>query len=151
MSCDVIVPDTGICKSMRFMVCVWVVLSVVASSIFQADIPLVGELLVLGSMAPEPPEAHIHHLAPARNNGIVGSPSQCRVISLDREFWSGPPHDDEGLAVGYNHASRDEKRAASLDPAADAIINLMIWSMERISPLNRRKGTFSERKICAPA
>ena len=105
MSCDVIVPDTGICKSMHFMVRVWVVLSVVAGSIFQADTPVVGELLVLGSMAREPPEAHIHHLAPARNNGIVGNPGRCGVISLNREFWLRPPHDNEGLAVGYNHAS----------------------------------------------
>ncbi len=39
------------------------------------------------------------------------------------------------------------KRAASSDYAAEAITNLMIWAIERIAPLNRGKGTSSERKI----
>ncbi len=43
------------------------------------------------------------------------------------------------------------KRAASSDLAADVIMNLMIWAIERTAPLKRRKGLFSERKMCAPA
>jgi hypothetical protein len=43
------------------------------------------------------------------------------------------------------------KRAASLDLAADAITNLMIWVIERTAPLNHGNGLFSERKMCAPA
>ncbi len=43
------------------------------------------------------------------------------------------------------------KRAASSDLAADAIINLMIWGIERTAPLNRRNGSFSERKMCTLA
>ncbi len=43
------------------------------------------------------------------------------------------------------------KRAASSDLAADAITNLMIWAIERIAPLNRKNGSFSERKMCPPA
>jgi hypothetical protein len=43
------------------------------------------------------------------------------------------------------------KRAASLDLAADAIMNLMIWAIERTPPSNRGDGSFSERKMCAPA
>ncbi len=42
-------------------------------------------------------------------------------------------------------------RAASLDSAADAITNLMIWAMESTAPLKRGNGSFSKRKICAPA
>jgi hypothetical protein len=43
------------------------------------------------------------------------------------------------------------KRAASSDLAANAITNLMIWVIERTAPLNCGNGSFSERKICAPA
>ncbi len=43
------------------------------------------------------------------------------------------------------------KRAASSDLAANAITNLMIWAKERIALLNHRNGSFSERKMCAPA
>jgi hypothetical protein len=42
-------------------------------------------------------------------------------------------------------------RAASLDLAADVITNLMIWAIERTAPLNHGNGSFSERKMCAPA
>ncbi len=42
------------------------------------------------------------------------------------------------------------KRAASSDLAADAIMNLMIWAMQRIAPLNHGNGSFSEGKMCAP-
>ncbi len=43
------------------------------------------------------------------------------------------------------------KRAASSDSAADAIMNLMIWVIERTAPLNSGNGLLSERKMCAPA
>ncbi len=43
------------------------------------------------------------------------------------------------------------KRAASSDLVAEAITNLMISVIERIAPLNHRNGSFSERKMCAPA
>ena len=43
------------------------------------------------------------------------------------------------------------KRAASSDSAAEAMTNFMIWAIKRTAPLNLGKGTFSERKMCAPA
>jgi hypothetical protein len=43
------------------------------------------------------------------------------------------------------------KRAASSDSTANAITNLMIWVIERTAPLKCRNGSFSERKMCAPA
>ncbi len=43
------------------------------------------------------------------------------------------------------------KRAASSDSAANAITNLMILAIERMAPLQRGSGLFSERKMCAPA
>jgi hypothetical protein len=42
-------------------------------------------------------------------------------------------------------------RAANSDLVADTIPNLMIWAIKRTAPLNRLKGSFSERKMCAPA
>jgi hypothetical protein len=42
------------------------------------------------------------------------------------------------------------KMAASSDLAADVITNLMIWAIERTSPLNHGNSLFSERKMCAP-
>jgi hypothetical protein len=43
------------------------------------------------------------------------------------------------------------KRATGSDLAADAIANLMVWAMERTTPLNHGNGLLSERKMCAPA
>ncbi len=43
------------------------------------------------------------------------------------------------------------KRAASSDLTADTMTNLMIWAIERTTPLKCRNGLFSERKMCAPA
>ena len=39
------------------------------------------------------------------------------------------------------------KMGASSDLAANAMTNLMVWAMERLAPLKRGKGSFSERKI----
>jgi hypothetical protein len=39
------------------------------------------------------------------------------------------------------------KRAACSDLAAEAMTNLMIWAMESTAPLNRGKGSFSERRM----
>ena len=39
------------------------------------------------------------------------------------------------------------KRAASSDSAAEAMTNLMICAIDSTAPLNRGKGSFSERKI----
>jgi hypothetical protein len=60
--------------------------------------------LILGCGATEPPKLHIHHLGPGRDNSFVGNSHSCRVICLDRTFWLGPTHGNEGLAVG-NHFS----------------------------------------------
>ncbi len=48
-----------------------------------------------------------------------------------------------------NHFSCRYKKGCKFDSAADAITNLMIWVIERPAPLNRRNGSFSERKMCA--
>ncbi len=37
------------------------------------------------------------------------------------------------------------KSAASSDLAAEAMTNLIIWAIDRMAPLNRRNGLFSER------
>ena len=93
---------------MRFMVGVWVVLGVVVGPVFCAVVPVVLEL-ILGSTAPEPPNLHIHHFAPAGHNCGVGHPSSCGVISLDRTFWLGPAHVNQGLAMGYHLLCRYEE------------------------------------------
>ncbi len=70
-------------------------------------IPVVLKL-VLRCPAMDLPEAHIHHLAPARDNGIVNNPSSCGFVCLDRAFGLGPSHVNEGLAVG-NHLACSDK------------------------------------------
>jgi hypothetical protein len=54
------------------MVGVQVVFGVVVSPVFRARVPVVTEL-VLGSMATEPPEVHIHHFGPVGNNCFIGN------------------------------------------------------------------------------
>jgi hypothetical protein len=54
------------------MVGVRVVFGVVVSPVFRASVPVVMEL-ILGGMAMEPQEAHIHHLDPAGHNRYVGN------------------------------------------------------------------------------
>ena len=58
--------------SVGFMVGVRVVFGVVVSPVLGARIPVITKL-VLGFVAPEPPEAHIHHLGPAGDNRFVGN------------------------------------------------------------------------------
>ncbi len=90
------------------MVGAWVVFCVVASPVLGSSIPVEAKL-VLRDKAMEPPEAHIHTFAPARNNSIVSNSSSFGVICLDRAFRLGPPHVNEGLAVGYHFLCCDEK------------------------------------------
>ncbi len=55
-----------------FIVGIWVVFGVVVSPVFRTSIPVVTEF-VLGGVAPEPPEAHIHHFGLAGHNRFVGN------------------------------------------------------------------------------
>ncbi len=66
------VPDACMSDSVGFMVGVWVVPGVVVSPVLGARIPVITKL-ILGSAAPEPPEAHIHHLGLAGDNCVVGN------------------------------------------------------------------------------
>jgi hypothetical protein len=101
------IPYTCMSVSVGFMVGVWVVFCVVVRPVLGSCIPVVSKL-VLRCPEIEPPEAHIHHLAPARDNCIVNNPSSCGVICLDRAFGLGPSHISEGLAVG-NHLACSDK------------------------------------------
>ncbi len=98
-------------------------------------------------MATEPPEAHVHHF------GQVGRSFICNTCGGWLSIWIG--------LCGWGHpmamwvcqwriiSLAITKRAASSDSVADTIINLTIWAMERMAPLNRRNRSFSERKMCA--
>ncbi len=66
------VPDACMSDLVGFMVGVRVVFGVVVSPVLGARIPVITKL-VLGFVAPEPPEAHIHHLGPAGDNCVVGN------------------------------------------------------------------------------
>ncbi len=83
-------------------------LGVVLSPGFRAGIPIVTEL-VLGDTATEPPEVHIHHFCPAGHNHFVGNTCGGQVICLDRAFWLGPTHGDEGLPVRYHFSCHYKK------------------------------------------
>jgi hypothetical protein len=48
-----------------------VVFGVVVRPVFRASIPVITKL-VLGIVAKEPPEAHIHHFGLAGNNCFIG-------------------------------------------------------------------------------
>ncbi len=84
---------------------------VVVSPVLSSCVPPVVAKLVLRLAATEPPEVHIHHFAPARDNCIVGNSCSCGVICLDRAFWLGPTDVDDGLAVGYFFLCHDEKHS----------------------------------------
>ncbi len=103
-SCAHPIPYARMSALVRFMVGVWVVFCVVASPVFGSSIPVVSKL-VLRSLAVEPPKAHVHHLAPVRDNSIVNN---CGVVCLNGAFGLGPSHVDEGLAVG-NHLLGSDK------------------------------------------
>jgi hypothetical protein len=96
-------PDACMSTLVGFMVGVWVVFGVVVSPVFIASIPVVMEL-VLGGVATEPPEAHIHYFGPAGHNRFAGNSCGGCVICLDRAFWLRPSHRDEGLPVGNHFA-----------------------------------------------
>jgi hypothetical protein len=105
-----LIPDACMSAVMGFTVGVWVMFCVVISPVLSSSVPVVAKL-VLRCTAREPLEAHIHHFSPARDISIVGNSFSCGVISLDRAFWLGPPHADEGLAMGYHFSCRDEMRS----------------------------------------
>ena len=86
-----------------FTVGVRVVFGVLVGPVLRACIPVIAKL-ILGCAATEPPKSHIHHPGPAGDNSFVGNSRCCRVIHLDRTFWLGPTHGNEGLAAG-NHFS----------------------------------------------
>jgi hypothetical protein len=127
--------------SVSFVVGVWAVFCVVVRPGLGSSVPVVSKL-VLRCPATGTPEAHIHHLAPLRDNSIVNNPAAVKL-----SFWIGL------LRVWrWGIISRAViNRAASLDSAADAITNLMIWAMESTAPLHCEYRSFSERKIYAPA
>ncbi len=70
-------------------------------------IPVIMKL-ILGCVAMGPPKSHIHHLGPAGDNSFVGNSRGCRGIHLDRTFWLGPTHVNEGLVVGNHFSCSDE-------------------------------------------
>jgi hypothetical protein len=79
-----------------FMLGVWVVFGVVASSVLGSSIPLVAKLVLRG-LAMEPPEVRIHHFASARKNSISGNSSSFGIVCLDRAFRLGP------RLLGWSH------------------------------------------------
>ncbi len=107
-SCANPIPYTCMRVPVGFTIGVWVVFCVVVGPVLGSSIPVVAKL-VLRCMATEPPEAHIHHLAPAWDNSIVNDSQGCWVVCLDRAFGLGPPHVDEGLAVGNHLACSDKE------------------------------------------
>jgi hypothetical protein len=93
--------------SMCFLVGVRVMFGMVVGPVLGARIPVITTL-ILGCVAMEPQKLHIHHLDPAGENSFIGNSCGCRVISLDRTFWLGPTHGDEGLVVGNHFSCSDE-------------------------------------------
>ncbi len=92
-----------------FVVDVRVVFGVIVGPVLGTCIPVITKL-ILGCAAMEPPKSHIHHLGPAGDSGFVGISRCCKVIHLDRTFWLGPTHGNEGLAVGNHLSCSDEQR-----------------------------------------
>jgi hypothetical protein len=95
------------CRPVGFVVGIWVVFGVVVCPVLGSGIPVISKL-ALRFAAPKPPEAHIHHLAPTRDNCIVGNSSSCGVVSLDGTFRLGLTHVNECLAM-RNHFSCGDK------------------------------------------
>jgi hypothetical protein len=93
---------------MGFVLGVRAVFGVAVGPVLGACIPVIL-ILILGCSAMEPPKLHIHHLGPAGHNSLVGNSSCCRVTCLDRTFWLGLIHGNEGLAVGNHFTRSDEK------------------------------------------
>jgi hypothetical protein len=126
-----------------FVVCVRVVFGVVVGPVFGSGIPAITKL-ILGCTAMEPPKLHIHHFGPAGDNSFVGNSRCCRVIHLDRIFWLGPTHGNEGLVVGIISRAVMNNTDSS-DLVAKAMTNLMIWAIDRMAPMNQGKGSSSIR------
>jgi hypothetical protein len=138
-SCIHPIPYTCMSVSVGFMVGVWVVFCVVVRPALGSCIPVVLKL-VLRCPATEPPEAHIHHLAPAV---FLTTPA-----AVELSVWIG--------LLGWGHPMSMRvwrwgiilraviNSAASLDSAADAITNLMIWAMESTAPLKCGYESFSK-------
>ncbi len=82
-SCVHPIPCPCMSVSVGFMVGVWVVFCVVLCPVFGACIPVVLKL-VLQCTATEPPEVHIHHLALARDNGIVNSLTAKSILAGEK-------------------------------------------------------------------
>jgi hypothetical protein len=102
-------PVTCMRASMGFVVGVQVVFGVVISPVLGTCIPVIMKL-ILGCPTMEPPKLHIHHLGPEGDNSLDGNSCCCRVTPLDRTFWLGPTHGNEGLVVGNHFLCRDEQR-----------------------------------------
>jgi hypothetical protein len=89
-------PVTCMRASIGFVVGVRVVFGMVVSPVLGASIPVIMKL-IFGSAAMEPPK-------------LLGNSPGCRGIHLDRTFWLGPTHGDEGLVVGNHFSCSDEQR-----------------------------------------
>jgi hypothetical protein len=87
-------------------------------------------------MAMEPPELHVHHFAPARNNSLLGT-----LTAVELAVWIGLLGWGQSMSMRVwwwgiiSHAVMN--RAASSNSVADAMMNLMIWAIERMVPLKR--------------
>jgi hypothetical protein len=135
--------------SVSFMVGAWVVFCVVVRPVLESCVPVVSKL-VLRYPTTEPPEVHIHHLAPARDNSIVKNPASCGVVCLDRAFGLWPSHVNEGLVVG-NHLACSDKESCKLGFSSRCHNKVDDLGKGEYSPIECGYGSFSERKICAPA
>jgi hypothetical protein len=135
-------PVTCMRASMCFVVGVRVMFGMVVGPVLGACIPVITKS-ILGCTAMEPPKLHIHHLCPAGDNSFIDNSCGCRVIHLDRTFWLGQPMVMRVWRWGnITHAVMS---AASSDSVADAMMNLMIWEIDRMAPLNQGKGSSFER------
>jgi hypothetical protein len=92
---------------MCFMVDVRVMFGMVIGPDLGARIPVITKF-ILGCMATEPPKLHIHHLGPTGDNSFNGNSRGCRVVTLDRTFWLGLTHGNEGLVVRSHFLRSDE-------------------------------------------
>jgi hypothetical protein len=100
------------------MVGVQVVFGVVVSPVFKASVPIITKL-VLGSMATEPPEAHIHHFGLAGNNCLLVTPAAIELSVWIGLFGWGHPI-EMSVCLWEIISLAMTKRAASSDSAADA-------------------------------
>jgi hypothetical protein len=120
------------------MVGIRVVFGVVVSSVFRAHIPVITKL-VLGGVAAEPPEAHIHHFGSAGIDCCIGNTCSGELSVWIGLFGWGHPIEMR-LCLWEIISLAMTKMAASSDLAADAITNLTIWAIERTAPLKCGKA-----------